>query len=306
MGVKLTPKAFLLYVALVFSLGFLGMIISASENTEKGMIRKARQYHSAYDYEDYLKNYPSGKYVDEACIHIAEYYSKFLDEQSGYSLKRTIEDLKSKKEKYGVDKYSACIDSVITLKVEKEYSLAQEADTETGWDTYMEQFPKELWKDAKDKRETVEIRKWGTESHAWITASYNDTEEAYDKYLELYPRGIHHNIAEQRIIDFRVATFFRRGYSKLPALTKTSSGSGAVSKITATNNSNCKVVLMYSGPDSKRLILAPYETKSISLANGEYKIAASIYSDTFKGYIGTETLTGGGYKASYFFSTIKL
>lgn len=60
---------------------------------------------------------------------------------------------------------------------------------------------------------------------------------------------------------------------------------------------------MYSGPTSRRLILAPHRSGSLSLARGDYRIAASVDSPGVHPFAGNEQIEGGAYEVEYYIRT---
>lgn len=61
------------------------------------------------------------------------------------------------------------------------------------------------------------------------------------------------------------------------------------------NSTSYTLTLMYSGNESKRLVLSPNSTGSVRLKNGSCRIAASVSSSNVSNYVGTEFLNGGSY-----------
>lgn len=60
---------------------------------------------------------------------------------------------------------------------------------------------------------------------------------------------------------------------------------------------------MYSGNESKRLVLSPKGTGSVKLKNGDYRIVASVDASNVRKYAGVETIKGGTYEVEYYIST---
>lgn len=82
-----------------------------------------------------------------------------------------------------------------------------------------------------------------------------------------------------------------------------SSSKGSKSLIKVDNNTDYTLTLLYSGTDSKRLVLAPQASDFISLNNGTYQIAAFVSASNVRSYAGTEQLWGGEYSVSYYISS---
>ena len=83
---------------------------------------------------------------------------------------------------------------------------------------------------------------------------------------------------------------------------KTSYGSGPTSYISVTNSTSYTLTLLYSGPDSKRLVISPRASASVTLKNGHYRVAASVSASNVRNYAGSENLSGGSYSVDYYIS----
>lgn len=163
--------------------------------------------------------------------------------------------------------------------------------------------PEEYWRDANARIEEINKSMWGTESTAWKTAQGDNTLAAYNKYLELYPHGVHSKAADKKVIDLSVSNIFSGEHGSLPGMDKTSYSSSGRNIISVKNDTQYTLTLLYSGTDSKRLVLSPRSSGTVSLPNGTYRVAASVAAANVRSYAGTETLTGGSYDVSYYIST---
>lgn len=153
------------------------------------------------------------------------------------------------------------------------------------------------------KREQVE---WNSEARAWQTASEKGSLEMYHRYLKLYPNGEHVSQATKMIIDLEVAAVFQNGnYGQLPSMDKIGYGKGAYSTVTVVNNTEYSLTLLYSGVESKRVIINSYGTQDVQLKSDFYRIVASVNARGVRSFAGTEDLTGGNYCVSYYISTSK-
>ena len=84
---------------------------------------------------------------------------------------------------------------------------------------------------------------------------------------------------------------------------QTGYGGGSTSSISIYNRTSYNLTLLYSGPDSKRIVISPNQTGYITLRNGSYKIAASVSASNVRNYAGSENLRGGSYSAEYYIVT---
>lgn len=222
---------------------------------------------------------------------VREYYN-FLYKRPHSSLAGEI------KEKY---------DSICNAR----YDEAAQINTIEAWTEYCKSVPDKEVRDAKiritilqqeaEAKKRAEIEKaWKKESTAWERAKYLDTPDAYATYLQYHPHGAHAKAA----IDAQVSGIMSGSHGELPSMEKTGYYSGSSSTVRVSNDTKYTLTLLYSGKsDSKRLVLAPNTTKSISLKNGRYRIAASVDAYNVSSYAGNEELTGGEYSVSYYISS---
>lgn len=166
---------------------------------------------------------------------------------------------------------------------------------------------------AREKIKELEIIKeqeefemyWYNEKKAWDRAvSVYD----YEKYLSYYPKGEHAIEAEKRIVDGKIKRIMSGQYSPLPDMeghSRRSSIETSTSLILITNSTNFILSVYYSGVDSKRVILAPNQSSTITLKNGSYRIAASVDAPSVSNFAGTKYLSGDEYKSNYYIETIR-
>ena len=154
---------------------------------------------------------------------------------------------------------------------------------------------------AKIKREKEQ---WKTEYSAWKTATAMNTLDAYQQYLKLYPNGRHHTQAQQKVIDLEVANVFASGnYGRLPSMDRVSNINSAYSSVYISNDTQYNLTLLYSGIESKRVIISPRQSTNIKLKSGTYRIVASVNASGVQNFAGQENLTGGSYSVSYYIQT---
>ena len=195
------------------------------------------------------------------------------------------------------------IDSLEKLGYDSLYKTANSIGTINAWKHYQKDVPIEEYRDSQHKIDSLENLTWNTESKAWKEAQKQNSLFAYKKYKKKYPNGKHISQAEKKIIDLEVAEVYAGDYGTLPSMDKVSYGSGPTTRITVENNTSYTLTILYSGTDSKRLVIRPNGKSSVTLKNGVYKIAASVNAYNVSKYAGTEHLNGGSYESSYYIST---
>lgn len=274
------------------------------------MINRARnattEYSQEEKYEAYLKRYPNGKYVKEATSFIVDYYAEqpLQKTSSLYSSSiSTLSHFESVRDLFPGSALEHWMDSLIEAKVNLEYQKALDSETVEGWELYKILVSEKYWRDADQRIEDINSRLWGTDSQAWKTAQKQNTLTAYNRYLELFPKGAHAKAADKKVIDLSVTNIFAGDHGTLPGMDRTSYSSSGSNIITVSNDTQYTLTLLYSGPDSKRLVLSPRSSGSVRLPNGTYRVAASVAATNVRSYAGTETLSGGGYDVSYYISS---
>lgn len=294
-------------------IGLIGLVSLCSdlkENSQKSLINRARnattEYSQEEKYEAYLKRYPNGKYVKEATSFIVDYYAEqpLQKTSSLYSSSiSTLSHFESVRDLFPGSALEHRMDSLIEAKVNLEYQKALDSETVEGWELYKILVSEKYWRDADQRIEDINSRLWGTDSQAWKTAQKQNTLTAYNRYLELFPKGAHAKAADKKVIDLSVTNIFAGDHGTLPGMDRTSYSSSGSNIITVSNDTQYTLTLLYSGPDSKRLVLSPRSSGSVRLPNGTYRVAASVATTNVRSYAGTETLSGGGYDVSYYISS---
>jgi hypothetical protein len=126
----------------------------------------------------------------------------------------------------------------------------------------------------------------------------------YNKYLKFHPYGSHAAQARKRIIDLRVSNVLAGNYGLLPEMDRTYYGGGSSSSITVHNDTGYTLTLLYSGSyQSKEIIIRAGDYETFTLANGSYRVVASVNAARVSNYAGNEQLSGGGYEVTYYIVT---
>lgn len=186
--------------------------------------------------------------------------------------------------------------------VDSLYYVADRKNSYTGWEEYQNAVSSDDYRDSDERKDAVDTR-WNTESNAWATAQSLNNIAGYERYLSLFPYGKHRGAADKKVIDMTVASTFAGEHGSLPEMEQVGYGGGSTSYVSVTNSTSYTLTLMYSGKESKRLVLSPNSTGTVRLKNGSYRIAASVSASNVSKYAGTESLTGGSYEVEYYIST---
>lgn len=87
---------------------------------------------------------------------------------------------------------------------------------------------------------------------------------------------------------------------QMPVSERVGSSNSTVSSIQVENDTSCDLTLLYSGPDAKKIIIAPNSKKNVTLSSGNYTVAANACGYN---YAGSENLSGD-YSVVYYISTV--
>lgn len=282
------------------------------ENKVEKAVKSLPNNPSVSDYQKLFSQYGNQMDTKEKQTLLEKYYTLSLDScystlyefsTAGYNstlsglgyLKKFAESCHDVSYKDKAEaKYAYLVDSL--------YSAANDLNTYDAWNTYQESVPSDDYRDSQDKKDAADSR-WSTDNSAWATASSVNSITSYQKYLDLYPYGKYKSMAESKLIDLQVDATFAGEHGYLPEMDKTSYGGGSTSTISVYNNTSYTLNLLYSGKESKKLVLAPNTRGSLRLKNGTYRIAASVSASNVQRYAGSETLNGGGYEVEYYIST---
>ena len=264
-------------------------------DTSEQDFEKAQQTNTKEAYIDFIKNHSKSDLAEAARDSVVAIYSRYADVKK-------IQD-----ESYGYSDTALYhrLNDLIEQRAQMAYELASEINTIEGWQTFISNIPPNYWNDAEDRlAQRKEDALWETESSAWQTADSRNTLEAYGKYLGLFPRGKHSALAEKRFVDLDVAAVFAGEHGMLPSMDKGYSTGASYSIIEIENQTQYEMTVSYSGPDSKRIVLSPYATKSVRIGNGFYMVAAKVGHGVIP-FAGRETLDGSYYSSSFYISTTR-
>lgn len=153
----------------------------------------------------------------------------------------------------------------------------------------------------KEQDEQMRERDWLNEDTAWGRASFLDTKEAYERYIVLFPNGEHRPQATKRLVDLDVDSIFNKDHDGLPGFKIIEKDDDSpTSMVDVHNKTDFILTVMYSGMDSKSVMIPPGGTASVTVTNGRYRIAASVSAAYVRPYAGSELLAGGRYEVSFY------
>jgi outer membrane protein assembly factor BamD (BamD/ComL family) len=251
-------------------------------------------------YEAFMKSYPNSKRTYEARTRIAEL--KDLQSWQLAQNQNTIESYSTYVSAYPRGKYASIAkEKIEKLKEEKyilpEWNKAKAKNTYQAYHDFYNKYGNSSYASlALQKMEEIE-------DNDWAKAKRANTITSYKKYLVNYPDGNYAEEAEEKIIDCEVASIMSGHHGYMPPLDRTSYGYGSTSTVEIENATNCTLTILYSGPSSKRLVIPSKQTYSITLSNGNYKVAAKVNCPNVIPFAGNEYLQGGEYSGYYYIET---
>jgi outer membrane protein assembly factor BamD (BamD/ComL family) len=247
-------------------------------------------------YEFFVSKYPDNDYVELANNRLTE-FEENLWQSANSNIPKTKEYIaKYPNGKYIIIAHKQLSDLEYEKKISQDWSLALKKNTAEAYKNFIYNHGHDYnyRKLADEKLSSLEYETW----------SNANTVKKVNEYLNAYPYGKYSKEAEKRLIDLEVEAIFKGDYGKLPPMNKNYYGGySSNNKIEVYNNTAYTLTVLYSGPESKKIVLSPKQKTSVTLINGNYKIAASVNSSSVSNYAGKENLSGGDYDVEYYIVT---
>lgn len=274
---------------------FLAVCFNKCSNADSNAFAEAKHNNTTYKYEQFIEKYPNSPLISSAYEAL---YT--LTKEVG-----TISAFRQFADKYPNTSQAENAKKMAMEICDKEYKSAVNQNTIDGWKDYKTKVPPDDIRDADQRILEIENSAWKTEKMAWDQVLLLENAENLSKYLKLFPTGTHRKQAEKKLIDLEVANVLNGEHGYLPSMDRNYSGGygSSTSTIRVENQTSYTLTLLYSGRDSKRLVLSPGCSESITLHNGTYRIAASVDAGGVRNYGGTEQLDGDNYSVSYYISS---
>ena len=281
----------LIAAALIFAGKKLGEFADNREKNDKEKIefQNVLSSPSIEVCDSYLREFPNSKNRD-----------KVLEINYNCALEDGLTSLDLFARKYNDNEWGIKASEKVSQICDSLYQIAESTHTTQGWRNYQAAVPPDYYADSNDKIVSIENEAWKTESEAWKMAQKENTISAYQKYINLFPRGAHKAAADKKLIDMQVSNVFAGEHGTLPSMDQTGYGGGPTSTVFIQNSTQYALTLLYSGPDSKRIVISPNQSSSITLKNGSYRVAASVSAAGVGNFAGSESLRGGSYSVEYY------
>lgn len=260
---------------------------------------KVKDANTIYAYENFINAYPKSSYVLEAKNAIA----KLKEQKDWEEAERmgTVDAYRRYLEThpYG-DHYSLATERMRELEViEPEWQKVLKINTLEAYRRFVNQYPGSSYaRLANQKIDEFDDREWNN-------AIRRNSIKAFQDYLSKFPLGKYIERADKRIIDLEVDAIFQGNHGQLPPMSKTDSGNAhtTVTKIEVHNKTGYRLTVRYSGVESRKIVLIPGGRTTVTLENGNYRVAASVDAATVRDYAGKYSLSGGEYSSEFWIET---
>jgi len=231
---------------------------------------KAKTSKDLFTIEEYLTNYPKGKYYKEA-----------------YREKKKL-----------------------TVKMDEiAYEDAKSQNTVDGYNAYLENHPEGKYRrrvraklagSRKVSESNAYVSTQSSEENDYESAKRKKSSRVWEKFLKNHPDHWDKSDIEKRIISLKIDEIMNdRNTGELPSFAQTSTAYSSTSNVTIENDTGYRLTVRYSGPSVKEIVISRGSSETTSLSSGSYKIAASANG---LHYAGRESLSGN-YSSKYYIST---
>lgn len=270
-----------------------------AELVESSAWQEATKVHSVESYEIFISAYPYSKYVGNARARIAEIMDNNAWKEAEY--RNTVDSYQGYVSAFpqGVYVEVAYIRITEIRVILPHWEKAVESNSPESYRLFLTSYSSSSYGIlAREKLTELEMM-------YWEEAVMRHTIKYYERYMNHFPEGIYIHGAMKAVIDIEVDVVFKGDYGKLPPMSKIAEDRYLTSnEIELFNNTKYTLTVLYSGSqESKKVVLLPKQKGSISLVNGEYRVAASVDANDVRNYAGSEKLEGGSYSSQFYIET---
>ncbi|HYF34848.1 MAG TPA: hypothetical protein VD994_06105, partial [Prosthecobacter sp.] len=136
----------------------------------------------------------------------------------------------------------------------------------------------------------------------WYWVRGQDKLEYYRAFAAKFPNHPESAWIDKRIIDLEVAAIAAGNFGEMPKADVVSLGGSAVD-VEVENGTGYVLTILYSGADSKRLVVPIGAKGSVVLKPGNYEFAASVAAADVSNYYGSAVMHGGTYSSRFYIET---
>jgi outer membrane protein assembly factor BamD (BamD/ComL family) len=267
-----------------------------SELREKDDWEMTSKTHRISQIEAFLKKYPNSRY-ELSALGLIEEIKEETDwnfaKQEDSALAYEIFLNKYPQSKFG-DEAREIVKELRVIQPEWERTLKK--NTPEGYRSFMKKFDysKKYWNKANEKYKEME-------DAFWNKATTRNTIRYYQDYIDKFPDGEYIDEVDKRLIDLEVEKAFKGDHGELPPLGRSGySTFNDRNEVQIENDTGYKLTVLYSGTESKRIIINPKRSATLTLPNGKYRIAAMVDASNIQPYAGEENLQGGEYSSKFY------
>lgn len=284
------------------------------------------QSDSKAEVQEFLQNYPETSKTEQAearMVEIADQrWSRLANSNSRQTVREFLRDYPE------TTRTEEAQSRLVEIADEKWETIAKTA-TKTQIFSYLRNYPEttkkeeakarivelvdQEWEKISQSRSLTKIRGFLTrhpekrqEILSRIKELYHDLSwlrqqkdiKLYKDLLKEYPFHPHRKWMEKRIIDDEVRKIASGSHGKLPPSRRIQSG-GSSARISVQNRTGYTLTVLYSGPDSAKLVIPVGGIRSVTLPPGSYHVAASVSASNVQNYYGQDTYYAGRYSGSF-------
>jgi hypothetical protein len=237
----------------------------------------------------YARVYPNGRYLYDAKARMTE----IADAQWALiaSTDSRNEVLKFLQEYPETSKTSAAEARIVTI-ADEQWRRMSASRSVPAINKFLEDYPETSMRAMAEQRIQTLYNDW-----SWVREQ--DSLEHYQRFVARNPRHPQRSWIEKRIIDLEVREIAAGEYGEMPRAQPLRLG-GSTVEVQVSNQTGHELTVMYSGPDSKKIVIPSGGTRTVSLPPGDYKVAASVTAANVRNYYGTDTMRGGNYSSRFY------
>ena len=149
-------------------------------------------------------------------------------------------------------------------------------------------------------RQKMREEEWRSEDTAWIRASEADNSYSYERYLAIFPYGAHAPEASVRLVRAKVNETLANAHNDLPTIKRTvTDDESTTSIIEIQNNTGYTLTVWCSGIESRSVVIPPDKKATVTVTNGQYKLAAAVPPSHIRPFAGQSSFAGGKYEIGF-------
>lgn len=184
------------------------------------------------------------------------------------------------------------------IEEEESWNNAIESRQIMNTEIYIRDYPNGKYRDlasSRLKQLTIENEKIDYEN-----AVSNKSSASWKSFILKYPNRSDIEKIKELIIKYEVEEIMGdRATGELPTSNQIGYGNSSSSTVSIRNDTECELIVRYSGSSIKQIYISAGETRSVELSSGSYKIAASACGYN---YAGIEQISGN-YSSKYYITT---